>query len=377
MFYRLKKGKLRELIIKAITKAGSERKLSREIGISNGRIYSFKSEITNLSEEYAKKLCNYLNMDMKKLDYEKIFSDNWGQIKGGKIGGKRSQELQKKRLGNDKYIQNKREIGKKVIRKLWKKYGKELTRRAVMKKINNREVESYKLEQKNMSFFTNNKVLLNVNKIEFSRTDQLKNIRLPTEMTEYLAEETGIHLGDGCLSFKRHYFSVKCSKKEEKYITHYLFNLYKKIYNIDLRLRKLPSVSGFEIYSSAIFNFKNKVIGIPYGNKVGKLEVPRSILDTRNKKIYCSFIRGLFDTDGCVYMRNKKYPIISITIKSRNLMEQLKEMFKKLGFIPSLYKWTITVNGPTMLKKWIKEIGSNNPKNIAKLKRASSIVDST
>lgn len=117
-----------------------------------------------------------------------------------------------------------------------------------------------------------------------------------------------------------------------------MFRLYKNLYGLDLKLIKLQSVSGFEIYSRAICEFKNKVIGLPYGKKVEKIKIP------------------------------------DILVKSKMLINQLEDMFKKLGFITSTYKWTITLNGPTMLKKWIKEIGSNNSKNINKLKKASSIV---
>ena len=56
------------------------------------------------------------------------------------------------------------------------------------------------------------------------------------------------------------------------------------------------------------------------------------------------------------------------------LINQLKDMFKKLGFITSGNKWTVILNGPAMLRKLVREIGSNNPKNIGKLKKASSIV---
>ena len=48
-------------------------------------------------------------------------------------------------------------------------------------------------------------------------------------------------------------------------------------------------------------------------------------------------------------------------------------MLINLGFIPYAGKWTINLNGPTMLKKWIKEIGSNNQKNVARLEQARSI----
>ena len=47
-------------------------------------------------------------------------------------------------------------------------------------------------------------------------------------------------------------------------------------------------------------------------------------------------------------------------------------MLKKLGFIPYVGKWKIDINGNVMLNKWVKEIGSNNPKNLVRLKQASS-----
>lgn len=310
---------------------------------------------------------NYLNI----LDKQ---PDNWGRVKGGKLGGKRSQEVQKKKLGNEEYIKGKRRIGNRVMKYLWKTYGRELTKRAIESKISKRQIQSKELEEENSSFFTNKKVSFDLREIKFSKTDRLKNLKLPTEMSKELAEETGVHMGDGCLSYNKNYFSVKCNKIEEKYFTDYLFRIYKNLYNLNLKLKKLPSVSGFEIYSKVICEFKNKVIGLPYGKKVENLHIPKPIIETKDRQIYRSFIRGLFDTDGCVYLRYRRYPVISITIKSKMLITQLADMFKKLGFIPSVYRWTITLNGSTMLNKWIKEINSNNPKNMDKLKRASSIV---
>lgn len=300
--------------------------------------------------------------------------DDWGTIKGGKIGGKRSMELQKKRLGKKKYIEIRSQIGKKVMDKLWKKYGNELAKKCVKSKINKRELQSKKLELDNHSFFTNEEIIFDLRDIKFSKFDKFKKIILPKEMSEELAEEIGVHMGDGCLSYNKNYFSVKCNKKEEGYFIDCLFGLYKRVYNLDLKLIRLKSVSGFETYSRAICEFKNKIIGLPYGEKVEKLNIPKSIIETKNKKIYLSFIRGLFDTDGCIYLRYNRYPVISITIKSKVFINQLADMFKKLGFIPTVYKWTLTLNGPTMLNKWIKEIYSNNPKNIDRLKKASSIV---
>ena len=305
--------------------------------------------------------------------------DNWGQTKGGKIGGKNSVISFKKKLGTENYYLWRKEIGKKAIAKIQNKYGKDLVKKAIQGRMQKREYKIKALELKYNTYFTNEKVLLDNKEVTFSRGDKKKNIILPTEMCIDLAEETGVHLGDGCLRDKRNYFSLKTNKTEEKYMVNFLFPLYKRLYNADLKLMRLPSVVGFESYSKAISEFKNKVLKIPKGKKIHRIEVPQIILKTKNKEIYRAFIRGLFDTDGCAYISKSKnnYPIITITIKSNKLINQVKEMFLKLGFIPYTGEWVINLNGKRMVQKWTKEISSNNPKNLAKLRQACSVVDST
>ena len=304
--------------------------------------------------------------------------DSWGQSEGGKIGGKRSVEKLMQKVGKKKYNEIMRQRGKKLRNTIWKRYGKEeLMRMIIRGKFKKREEQSRKLEEQHLSFFENKQILLDSKNVQFSNNDVKKMIKLPNKVTKELSEEIGIHLGDGCMSFNRNYFSVKTNKKEEKYVTEFLIPLYKKLYNIELKLMQLKSVSGFEICSKAICEFKNKSLGLPYGEKINKIKIPKEVIETKNKKLYCSLIRGLFDTDGCLYIsnkNNKSYPVISITIKSEELIQQVEDMLRKMGYLAySNKKSYIALNGPVMLKKWIKEIGSNNPKNIEKLKQADSI----
>ena len=210
--------------------------------------------------------------------------DNWGAVKAGKIGGKRSVELLIKKLGKEDYSKMMQQRGKKAVNTLLKRYGiKELTKMTVGGKIKKRERESNKLEEENNNFFTNENIILNLKNIKYSHKDNKKNIKFPKEMSKELAEEIGIHLGDGCMSFNRNYFSVKTNKLEEKYVTNFLIPLYKKLYNVDLKLMQLKNVSGFEIYSKAICEFKNKVLGLPYGEKINRME--KKIAVRRLKKL--------------------------------------------------------------------------------------------
>ncbi len=358
-------------------------------GEYNSKSFRELSKKMNIPFKTLKKW-RYAELYMPDMIIPKTFEDleiidqkenNWGAKKGGIIGGKIKTRNLRERLGEKKYSEMMSIMGKgggkKAIKLIQKKYGKSLKDKQVEGKIRKRELESKRLEIENESFFTDEKVIFNLKKVQPNKFDRIRKIKLPTEMSNELAEEIGIHLGDGCLRNVRNYFSVRCDVREKDYVKDYLFNLYKILYNIELKMIFPKSLSGFEIHSKSICEFKNKVLKIPSGPKLERLEIPEAITKTRNKEIYRSFIRGLFDTDGCIYIARGNYPRVSITIKSKKLMIQLYDMLKKLGFIPSIYKWTITLHGPTMLKKWIKEINSNNPKNIARLQRANSIVDST
>lgn len=349
------------------------------------------SDLIHLAEKIKipYKTVNHWHYDYKKYipDYllegfrEKLHvldkqPDNWGRIKGGKvISDKKINHL--KKLWNDpKYYEIRKKLGINAIKNLNQK---ELIEKSNQTKLRKREEKSKILDESYKSFFTNENIILDNKIITYGKKDHLKNIKFPQEMTIELAEEIGIHLGDGCLSFNRKYFSVKTNKKERDYMLDFIFPLYKKLYNLDLKLMELESVVGFEVYSQAFFDFKNKVLKIPYGNKVEKIFVPEEILKTKNKEIYRAFIRGLFDTDGCagVSRTKKDYPFLTFTIKSEKLIREVGDMLNKLGFMPYVGRWMITLNGYLMVKKWLKEISSNNPKNLAKLQQACSVVDST
>ena len=94
-------------------------------------------------------------------------------------------------------------------------------------------------------------------------------------------------------------------------------------------------------------------------------------------------LRGLFDTDGSLILwktNNRLYPRIYFSNTSKELVKQIKDFLIKEKFKVTYWetkskkeKWNhvykITLNGDSMLLKWIKEIGFSNPKNIKKYKK--------
>ncbi len=82
MFIELAKGKQKEIINKAITKAGSERRLSKLLAIPKSSLYRYKFEINNLPEYRLHELIDFINLTRNELIITKRPS-NWGQVTGG------------------------------------------------------------------------------------------------------------------------------------------------------------------------------------------------------------------------------------------------------------------------------------------------------
>ena len=223
--------------------------------------------------------------------------------------------------------------------------------------------------------FKNKNKKLDTSKIEFSRYDLKKKIKLPEELTPELAEEIGMQFGDGFLSAKRYDYRLKGNPKDEKkYYNDYIKPLFKKLYNLNIKIKEFENTFGFELYSKAFWEFKTKVIGIRPGKKKYK-SIP-NILKVNNIKILTAFIRGLFDTDGSLsfktkYGYKKYYPEISIALYSKGLIKEVGEILQMLGFKPNVYLNEqypkISLNGIGSLKRYEKLIGWNSQKNLNKL----------
>ncbi len=225
------------------------------------------------------------------------------------------------------------------------------------------------------NYFNKKQITFDLSEAELSRQDIKRKLKIPKILSPELAEEIGIHLGDGSLSKKPYYFSVRGDPKEETYYTGFSLPLYKQLYNIEPPLLKRSLACGFEVSSKGMREFKNKVLGLTVGVKTYKAKVPECIMETQDKEIMRAFLRGLFDTDGCYYFHKKnRYPVISFCIKSKELINKVSEIIKLLGFPPQAYpkNYTIYLNGIPQLRKGVKEIGSHNPKHlkrIAKIKQ--------
>lgn len=205
------------------------------------------------------------------------------------------------------------------------------------------------------------------------------------EINELIAEETGIHTGDGSMNI---YNGVHCYTlaghliDDEKYFKQIIKPLYKKAYNKEVKLRNWSQGTiGFRICDKKIVEFKNKILGLPLGKK-HCIKIPKQILD--NKKFENAFLRGFVSTDGSLntFLANKKtvYPRIEMSNISIELMKQINRILIRKGFRTSFWivkkkfaNWNkvarLNLHSYKMVKKWDEEIGFNNPKQTEKIKK--------
>ncbi|MEK6935417.1 MAG: LAGLIDADG family homing endonuclease, partial [Nanoarchaeota archaeon] len=153
----------------------------------------------------------------------------------------------------------------------------------------------------------------------------------------------------------------------------------KLLYGININLREMPStrVFGFQIWNDELVRFKEK-LGLPLGKKFDVV-IPETFLT--NNELRIAVIRGIFDTDGCVYLEkknNKLYPRMQIVTISEKLAVQLLNIFNSLGLRTTMHKeksnrggnrmqaYLVSIRGTEMFHKFMEIIKPANPKHIKK-----------
>ena len=214
----------------------------------------------------------------------------------------------------------------------------------------------------------------------------MKNkFKIPSTFNQLLAEEIGLHLGDGSMNYYKNkgFYQLRGHIVDDR--SHYdlhIKNIYKELFNSEIKLREMSStgVYGFQIWSNAMVDYKSKFLELPLGKKID-FSIPLEI--RKDKELSKCFLRGYFDTDGCLYLEKKNgyfYPRIEMASISERFIVQLKEILTNLNFQfsyyiedRSKYNWQnlhrIILRGNIMANKWFSEIKPANFKHIEKFNK--------
>lgn len=217
----------------------------------------------------------------------------------------------------------------------------------------------------------------NWGKIKGAKKSQgsLKIIKEPRK-SEELAELIGIILGDGNIhrfikgrKVRSYMVWIAGDKRYDyDYLTKYVKKLIEDLFNIKAKIEERKSNEILIIvHSKQVVDYLIK-LGLKAGDKIrNNISIPKWIF--KNKKYLKACIRGLIDTDGCIYTLKPNYPnLYQLSFKNYNykLLEDTRKAFIELGYPISRISSNIQIylSQQKYIRKFYKEIGFSNDKHL-------------
>lgn len=199
---------------------------------------------------------------------------------------------------------------------------------------------------------------------------------------EKLYECAGIVAGDGTIystSSGTVVMEIRGGKDEFEYYHQTVKPLFSEVLDAEIEVIKRGYTGGF-CYGIRKCGRKVKQIfcerlGFPIGRKENCVSVPAEILNTTQTNLKAAYIRGVFDTDGSVYLRStpkRKYfhPVVEITSVSSRALRQLKSMLKELGFNAWIEQnRRVRLGGWSTVKRFFEVVRPHNPKHILRYQK--------
>ena len=235
--------------------------LSRALRISNRTLFDWRREKYLITEAAFKKCLGLTKDEIKVPDY-KLLPDFWSIPKAAKKGG----FITAKKYGGPGTPEGRRKGG--LVSQEKRKLYPELYTHCNLRRI----------------------------------------ISEPKDSVDF-AEFIGIMLGDGSIGSSCTQVVITLHKKDAQNYILLVCNIIKKLFSIDpavycYQKGSHKNVADITIHSTSLVGFlKSK--GLKSGHKVKQqVDVPHWIKINKNFSKYC--LRGLIDTDGCVYLHKHK-----------------------------------------------------------------------
>ncbi len=212
-----------------------------------------------------------------------------------------------------------------------------------------------------------------MSELKYPRKSHRKTIRIPEESKD-LAEFLGIEMGDGGINNSWQVVITLNSIKDKEY-SEYVSLLINKLFNIQVTSRKRSTRNALLLVTSSTTLVEYLVkMGAVKGNKVQQhIDIPKWI--SGKPEYEKPFVRGLVDTDGCLYIHNhliqgKKYRNIGFCFTSFS-----KKLTITVANILTRYKIKAQIedNGRRLyiynqkgIKRYLEVFGSSNPRILKK-----------
>lgn len=318
------KGNQKKFIIEAKKKLGlTWNELAKILGISTRNLIDWKNEKISMPLYGVKTICQKTRREIP--NDIKIRDRFWYARKGAKLGGLSVY----KKYG---HIGGNPEIRKKKWREWWEKTGK---------------LNPNLLPNKTLSF------------------------KVPRK-SEGLAEFAGIMLGDGGIS--KYQITITLHDKDDFQYSIFVAKLMEELFGVKPSVYhdKKDSVNTLAISRVNLVKFLKDEVGLKVGNKIRqKADIPKWI--KQNNRFCGACMRGLMDTDGCLvinkYKVNNKeycYKKLNFCSASFSLISSVIKILRIFDFNPRLSHngRNIWIDEQKEVERYLKIIGSNNPKHI-------------
>ena len=202
-----------------------------------------------------------------------------------------------------------------------------------------------------------------------------KIILPPFKKNALLAEVLGVFFGDGHLS--KFQASITLDSQNDSEYVEMMIEIFSKLTKLHVGCRKRKDSRAFEIVvSSKSFVEHLNSLGMPAGNKLQK-GLPIPVWIKGNVLFSRSFIKGVFDTDGCVFSDRKKYKNkiyhylgVNISSASKDFLDELSSLLMESGISSTLTSSkSLMVRRSEDVDLFFKIIKPRNPKHLTRYQK--------
>lgn len=196
-----------------------------------------------------------------------------------------------------------------------------------------------------------------------------KFFKKPTPSKDF-AEFIGIILGDGGVT--RNQITITLHRRDDNDYSKFVISLIKKLFDVPAGIyyKKDNSTIDLIISRSGLIRFCQENFDMKIGNKTKQqVDIPCWIKE--NNSYLTSCIRGLMDTDGCLFAHRYKvrgkwydYKKLSFTNYSKPIIKSVFDGFKMLGLNPRITSEGVDVRIERKedVSKYFAIVKPHNPK---------------